>query len=168
MPKEKSKKSKDSKVNYFQAITGYKISLKDKELKDANEELNKLVERNFFLKERTDRLNQTRLQNIHKAMTEYKTFTHQLNSQPRCERDDVIIELKNLWTFKSSLNKELVEIKKQIKNTDKEISQSKQALKYWTNFKNQGTKDLDTQIYLLKKELADMNENYEIISYPTK
>lgn len=164
MPKGKSKKSKDSKVNYFQAITGYKISLKEKELKEANDELNKLVERNFFLKERTDRLNQTKIQNIQKAMSDYKSFTHQLSSQPRCERDDVITELKSFWSFKSSLNQELNDLKKEIKKTDNEICQSKQTLKYWTNFKNHGSKDLDTQIYLLKKELADMNENYEIIS----
>jgi len=40
----------------------------------------------------------------------------------------------------------------------------KRELKYWTDFKSQGTNMLRMQISLLKKELSEMNENYEIIS----
>ena len=48
--------------------------------------------------------------------------------------------------------------------TEKEISKSKRSLKYWHDFRKSGSDELEAQIYLLKKELADMNENYEIIS----
>ncbi|CAF0728239.1 unnamed protein product [Brachionus calyciflorus] len=164
MPKEKSKKSKAPKIDYFEAITTYKINLKEKELQEANEELNKLVERNFYLKERNDRLNQAKEQNIRKALQDYKNYTNEINSRKRCERDDVLCELKNLWAFKESLDKDLLEIRKDIKNTEKEISKSKRNLKYWHDFRKSGSDELEAQIYLLKKELADMNENYEIIS----
>lgn len=55
-------------------------------------------------------------------------------------------------------------IKKEIKKSDKEINNSKRELRSWHDFKNRGTHDINTHIKLLKKELADMNDNYEIIS----
>ena len=37
-------------------------------------------------------------------------------------------------------------------------------LNFWIEFRDTVTHELDFKIRLLKKELADMNENYEIIS----
>lgn len=41
---------------------------------------------------------------------------------------------------------------------------ARKELKKWDDFKNVGTKDLANQIRLLKKELDDMTDNYNIIS----
>ena len=41
---------------------------------------------------------------------------------------------------------------------------ARKELKKWDDFKNIGTKDLANQIRLLKKELDDMTDNYNIIS----
>jgi hypothetical protein len=41
---------------------------------------------------------------------------------------------------------------------------ARKELKKWDDFKNIGTNDLSNQIRLLKKELDDMTDNYNIIS----
>ena len=55
-------------------------------------------------------------------------------------------------------------MRRDIKKTEKETASARKELKYWIDFKNKGTLDLGFQIELLKKEIADMNFNYEIIS----
>ena len=51
-----------------------------------------------------------------------------------------------------------------MRKLDKEINGAKKELKYWIDFKNKGTLDLEFQTSLLKKELFDMKENYDIIT----
>ena len=41
---------------------------------------------------------------------------------------------------------------------------SNKEIRYWQDFIDRGQGELDTQIRLLKSELRDMQENYEIIS----
>jgi gas vesicle protein len=55
-------------------------------------------------------------------------------------------------------------MRKQIKSLDKDIELSINELNLWRNFRDEGSHSLDTQIRLLRQELADMKENYEIIS----
>ena len=56
------------------------------------------------------------------------------------------------------------DLRREIRKLDKEINGAKKELKYWIDFKNKGTLDLEFQTSLLKKELFDMKENYDIIT----
>jgi hypothetical protein len=60
--------------------------------------------------------------------------------------------------------KEITSIRREIRKTEKEIISARKELKRWEDFKKVGTNDLSDQIRLLKKELNDMTENYNIIS----
>jgi hypothetical protein len=51
-----------------------------------------------------------------------------------------------------------------MKSLDKDIESNTKELNLWRNFRDEGSHSLNTQIRLLKQELADMKENYEIIS----
>jgi hypothetical protein len=55
-------------------------------------------------------------------------------------------------------------LKREIRRGDKEVNSAKKELKYWIDFKNKGTFDLQFQKELLEKEISYMKENYEIIS----
>ncbi len=121
---------------------------------------------------------------MNKALEDYKTFSNQFNSRKKCEKDEVVVEMKKLWDFKKDQEKELLSIiqinqinqsiiilfvnykgiRKEIRKTDKDITAARKELKKWDDFKNIGTKDLANQIRLLKKELDDMTDNYNIIS----
>ena len=59
---------------------------------------------------------------------------------------------------------ETEDLKQKIKDTKKEIVTSNKEIRYWQEFIDRGQGELDTQIRLLKNELMDMQENYEIIS----
>ncbi len=56
------------------------------------------------------------------------------------------------------------DLKREIRRADKEVNSAKKELKYWIDFKNKGTFDLQFQKELLEKEISYMKENYEIIS----
>ena len=67
--------------------------------------------------------------------------------------------------YASVLNSKFIQdLRREIKKTEKDTASARKELKYWIDFKNKGTLDLSFQIELLKKEIADMNFNYEIIS----
>lgn len=70
--------------------------------------MSKLVEKNQNLRERNARLIQTKEHNIQKALDDYKNFTTEINSRKRCDKDEVISEMKDLWKFKQSQEKELL------------------------------------------------------------
>lgn len=55
-------------------------------------------------------------------------------------------------------------LKRDLKKLDREINENKNILLKWTEFRDDIQYKLSTQINLLKKELEDMNENYQIIS----
>lgn len=55
-------------------------------------------------------------------------------------------------------------LKREIKKLERDINDEKQELKAWTDFRDYGQHQLSVEISLLKKELEDMKENYEIMS----
>lgn len=88
--------------------TFLRITVKEKELLDCNDELNKLVEINQNLTQRNRRLYETRVYNMERASEEYKSFNKQVNAKEQCSREEVINELKDLWRFKLSEEKNLI------------------------------------------------------------
>jgi hypothetical protein len=52
----------------------------------------------------------------------------------------------------------------EIKNTEKEISKQKKERRSWVTYRDRYRHDYDVHIKLLKQEIEDMINNYEIIS----
>lgn len=163
--------------------------MKEKELADCDDELNKLVETNQNLRQRNRRLQETRLYNMERASDEYKSFSRDFNSRENCAREHVLNELKDLWRFKLNEEKSVIGyppttyctftirshifdgilpiwkgLKRDLKRLERDINDEKRELHTWTEFRDHGQHQLSTQIRLLKKELEDMNANYKIMS----
>lgn len=164
MPKKKSKKSKEPKITYYEALLGYKISLKEKELEDANFALKDLAEKNENYNQRNDRLKETREFYLRKAIKDYKNLNDETDKQEKCVKEDVLKEMKNLWNFQKQLDDELIDLRIQIKQKENSISQTKKDIKMWNEFNAKGKHEIQTQIKLLKQEVDDMKFNFDIMS----
>ena len=57
----------------------------------------------------------------------------------------------------------ILDQKRELKNLEREINDNKREMQLWTDFRDYGQYHFNTQIRLLKKELDDMTENYNII-----
>lgn len=130
--------------------------------------MEKVIETNKNLKQRNERLYETKLNNMEKAVNDYKSYAKEYTGKYDCDKEDVLKELKNLWNYKQSQERDMLSIRKDIKRTEREIVETKRQLKEWKEFKNTVQYQLGTQIELLRKELGYMNENYEIISNSIK
>lgn len=62
----------------------------------------------------------------------------------------------------------ILDQKRELKNLEREINDNKREMQIWTDFRDYGQYHFSTQIRLLKKELDDMTENYNIISSSIK
>jgi hypothetical protein len=82
--------------------------VKEQELTEAKEELTKLLEANRSLKERNERLHESKGNQMNKASSEYKNYRKDLNARTECTKDDVLAELKDLWTFKQGQEREVL------------------------------------------------------------
>jgi hypothetical protein len=45
---------------------------------------------------------------MNKALEDYKNFSNQFNSRQKCDKDEVMIEMKKVWDFKQEQEKELL------------------------------------------------------------
>jgi len=165
MPKKgKSKKEKGPKVSYYEAILGYKIGLNEKELEDANFALKELSEKNSHFQQRNKRLTETRDYYIQKTIQENKEFLDQIDKQDKCEKQHVLKEMQNFWDFKKGLEDQIIDIKTQIKDVENDIVTQKREIRFWNYYKQKGRSEYDMQIRLLKQEIDQMNENFEIMA----
>lgn len=82
--------------------------MKEKELEDTNFALKELIEKNENSLQRNQRLKENREYYMKKALRDYKQFTNQLDSQGKCEKEDVLSEMKNLWKKEKEHNDELI------------------------------------------------------------
>lgn len=168
---KKDKKSKGNKekkgggVSVYQALMGYKIANKEKDLEEIKKQLEETIEKNKTLKERNLRLGEAKKANFDKALYDYRYYIENYrNNQEKCDKDEVISEMKQIWALKQTHEGELTLIRKEIRKVEKEISNAKKELKKWTDFKQSGSSRLDTEIKLLKQEIIHMTENYEIVA----
>lgn len=90
------------------AIQFERITVKEKEIEDSNDELNKLTEVNQNLRQRNKRLQETRQYNMNRAIEEYKQFNKDFNAREVCSRDQVLNELKDVWRFKLNEEKAVI------------------------------------------------------------
>jgi hypothetical protein len=55
-------------------------------------------------------------------------------------------------------------MRRDIKKAENDISAAAAELRYWIDFRDKGTHELETKNHLLRKEMADMTENFEIMA----
>jgi hypothetical protein len=67
--------------------------LKQDELKDLNEHINKLTEKNLTLTQRLQRLRETNENNMSKACNDYRNYTKQPDSRSFVEKDDLLSQI---------------------------------------------------------------------------
>jgi hypothetical protein len=54
------------------------------------------------------RLSETRERDMAKAIDDYRTYNKEINSKSVCDKDQVIEEMKNVWKYKQTKEKELL------------------------------------------------------------
>ena len=82
--------------------------MKEKEFEDANFALKDLNEKNENYLQRNNRLKETRDHYLRKAIKDYKNLNNETDKQEKCEKEDVLKEMKNLWNFQKQLDDELI------------------------------------------------------------
>jgi hypothetical protein len=128
------------------------------------DEENDYQQKHKALTDRLSRLRETKNNQLKKTCDDYRLYNKTKNEEKFVTDDDVIDELKLMWQIKKQNDIEIQSIKKDIKQCEKEILSVRKDVKYWKEFKMNGQHHLDTQIKLLKQELIDMKQNFEIIS----
>ena len=144
----------------------YRISLKQTELTELKQQLGQVTTVNNELRAKNAKLGEKREENMNKALRDYRAFFKQLHASHADDVDNFAIqnELKDMFNMNQAQARELIGIRKEMRRTDREIDEAVGELRVLDNFKVNGRLDLDNQIRLLRKELADMNENYSIIT----
>jgi hypothetical protein len=84
-----------------------RLSLKEEELDDVNDELKKLEVKVGALQQRNARLKETRETMMLKALREHKDFMIKNDAKETCEKEDVLREWQNLWLFQKEHEDEL-------------------------------------------------------------
>ena len=84
--------------------------MKEKELEDANFALKDLSEKNENFNQRNERLKETKDFYLKKAIKDFKNLTNETDKQKKCEKEDVLNEMKDLWNFQKQLDDELIGI----------------------------------------------------------
>ena len=74
---------------------------------DVKKELDLLSEKNQNLKQRNQRLSQTKDAQMKRTLNEYKEYTKRIQSEKRCEKEEVMEEMKDLWNFKQGEEREV-------------------------------------------------------------
>ena len=85
-----------------------RIGIIQNELKEAEKELDLLVEKNQNLKQRNQRLNSTKEYQMNKTFEDYKKFIEDTNSKKKCDKDEVNMYMKDNWRFKQMQEKEIL------------------------------------------------------------
>jgi hypothetical protein len=94
----------------FSFLFNERIEVQKKELEELTREQSRLHELKKNLKQRNERLSQTRETYFKRTLDQYKNDTNDFRSKRECNKDDVLNELKNLWRFKSQQEKEILSI----------------------------------------------------------
>jgi hypothetical protein len=76
-------------------------------LSEVKKELDLLAEKNQNLKQRNQRLNQTKENQMKRTLDEYKDYTKRIQTEKRCEKEEVMAEMKDLWNFKQGEEREV-------------------------------------------------------------
>ncbi len=126
--------------------------------------MKELNEKNENFLQRNERLKETKEMYMKKALKDYKNLTNDSDKQEKCEKSDVLNEMKLLWNFKKQLDDELIDERIQIKQTENHISHTKKEIRMWNEYNTRGKNELALQIELLKQEMDDMRLNFDIMS----
>ena len=138
--------------------------MKKREVDEAKQELNMTMEMGDALKQRIERLKETRDYHFNKAFEDYMEFKSKNDQMTPCDKDEVISEMKELWKVRKQQEQSVIDLRNKIKQTSKEIKSESRVLAEWNEFVAKGRHELDTKIMLLSNELNYMEENYVIIS----
>jgi vacuolar-type H+-ATPase subunit H len=79
-----------------------RIGLKEKELEDANFAAKELTAKNEEFKKRVTRLKETRNYHLQKAIKDNRKFLNDVDNEPKCTKEDVLLELEKSWLHKKS------------------------------------------------------------------
>ena len=74
---------------------------------EVKNELDLLNEKNQNLKQRNHRLSQTKDAQMKRTLDEYKEYTKRIQTEKRCEKEEVMAEMKDLWNFKQGEEREV-------------------------------------------------------------
>ncbi len=84
--------------------------MKKKELTEAEAEYNKIYDLNRSMKQRNERLNKTKESNVRRTLDQYKEDTNEYRSKQPLNKDHVLAEMKELWRWKQSQEREIASI----------------------------------------------------------
>ena len=76
-------------------------------MSEVKKELDLLYEKNLNLKQRNQRLSQTKEIQMKRTLDEYKGYTKRIQTEKRCEKEEVMAEMKDLWNFKQGEEREV-------------------------------------------------------------
>lgn len=77
-------------------------------MEEIRKQLEETIEKNKALKERNVRLIDGKETNFSKALTDYRSYMENMKkNQKICEREEVIDEMKALWSLKQSQEADL-------------------------------------------------------------
>ncbi|XP_074649909.1 coiled-coil domain-containing protein 83-like [Tubulanus polymorphus] len=155
------KKSSEPEMTFKEAILAYQIGIKEGQIQDIKYELRGMEEKNKRLRERNDRLKSEQVYYIQHLMHQAKEYEKQLDSAEPVTKDQVTVVMKEKWVAERQEKQDLVDLHAKIKELDEKVAVQQKEVEYWSDYKETGQHNRQTQIQLLEKELEDMHRSFE-------
>lgn len=161
---KKKGKSKEPPMTAKEAILAYQINIVEKKLEDINYEIRGWEEKNFRHTERNEKLKEEQDLLLQHLLRTARDSSKMIDTTVIKTHEDVIACMKDKWNRRRQREKELEDIKSQIAHKMVETEEVQKHVDVWEQFRDVGSKILETEIRVLEQELRDMQTSFDEMS----
>jgi len=158
---KKGKKAGEPQMTWKEALLGYQINIKEKQMEDIRYELRALEEKNLRHKERNERLREEQSVHIKNMLKQAEEIDKKLAEEDVITKEQVIATMMENWESERSENQSIADLKAQIARKESEIIIEEKQVDYWKQYQVRGQVDHSKQILLLEQELVDMQNTFD-------
>jgi len=160
--KKKGKKSNKENLAVFrEAILSYQLQIKGHSLIELEKELIELNTYNKRLMERNAKLKEEQFANFQVLLQQSKDLENEEEQNQIYNYEHVERALKEKWEVSRKEEIIIDELVKRITDLNEECEKTVKQVTYWSEYKDVGKHEHQTQIKLLETELEDMKKNYD-------
>ncbi|XP_043927123.1 coiled-coil domain-containing protein 83 [Protopterus annectens] len=159
--KKGGKEGNEAMMTFAEALLAYQIRVKEDLVKQYQNEVNQLEEKNKRYKQRNEHLKEEQLGHVKTLLKQAKEKEKELWQKEVVNKEQVEEALKKKWELAKNEEKMVKALQSDINDMLQKIFQKAQEKQYWLEYKNVGQAEHRKQISLLEKELKEMQMNFD-------
>jgi len=144
-----------------EVILGYQLEVRQKVVKNLEDELLELTEQRTYLTERNTRLKKEQFATFQVLLQQAKDQDVEIEQNQIYNSEHVEGALKRKWEAARQEDLVIEEYLVEIKTKQKQMEDLQELNRVWIEYRDVGSKEDALQVELLEMELRDMKQNYD-------